>query len=148
MSHRLIPIKVLFLLTASASTLLAEAKLPFLSTGLNPEHVKALWGEPTERIEKETRRVLVWKYPRGEVIFQGDKVSSWRLDDNSYGEKRKIEKSEVIPQSEKIAVTKEENLAAVISELVNELPNEETTGVGAPPPGAPMGIPPPPNYIQ
>lgn len=50
-----------------------------LIAGLSMEEVKNRWGEPLDRVEKESRRVEVWSYPAGEIIFLEGKLTKFPL---------------------------------------------------------------------
>ena len=56
----------------------AESALPELTPGMSSKAVLDLWGEPTEREEQETKRLELWRYPKGAlVVFHEGVVSDW-----------------------------------------------------------------------
>ena len=78
--------KTLVALVGAAGILVGLADRSFagdlmrkINKGATLGEVIGLWGEPTEKIEKEIKHEVVWYYPQGaKVVFKNGKVVSWQ----------------------------------------------------------------------
>lgn len=104
--------------------------------------VLASWGEPTEKIEKEVKREVVWYYPEGaRVTFKDGRVKSWRAPDS-------IRQKDAEVAAAKALVTPiGEELTAETRDLVRDIAREVPSGPDVPYVEAPQagGISQPPQ---
>lgn len=122
-------------LTAAPAIAAAESAPPPLETGQSYADVLSRWGAPAEKIEMETRRRDIWRYPAGQAVFQNGKVVSWTLQ-------RRVPTVAEAParQSSVQAAAKKKRTSAtdnpnLLDEILNELPSE------GPVPSGPGGAP-------
>ena len=59
-----------FLAIICSEVALAKVPNPPLMTGMGTEEVVKSWGPPQEKIERETKREEIWRYPEGDLIFR------------------------------------------------------------------------------
>lgn len=75
---------ILFLAQAWTGSAMAWSQKAMLNRQMGYSEVLQLWGAPIEKIEKETKRQDVWRYPDAKVIFNKGRVVAWSyIDDNS-----------------------------------------------------------------
>lgn len=110
----------------------AEVGLAQIAQGSTGKEVVALVGEPKERIERETKRELVWIYPTGSVVFVGGKARSVYLNGSSQDRfseeyRRSVEMAK--PVAPKAPSSPVED---ILSEILKEVPSDGAADGGAP----------------
>jgi hypothetical protein len=80
MKNRLLILTVGLLWYCRAGTAMGEFRPQPLSPGMTAREVLTLWGSPLERVEQETKREEVWRYPgSSSVSFAVGKVIAWQI---------------------------------------------------------------------
>lgn len=136
------------LLGIAAGTAFAADLTRKLSTGASLGDVVGIWGEPTEKIEKDLKHEVVWYYPQGaRVTFKNGKVSSWRPPD-SIVEAQAGKAATVVatPMSEQVAKETQD----LVRDIAKEVPSAPDAPYVEPPqvPGQPQALPNAPAPIR
>ena len=80
MKNRLLILTIGLLWYCGAGTAMGEFRPQPLSPGMTAREVLTLWGSPLERVEQETKREEVWRYPgSSSVSFTVGKVIAWQI---------------------------------------------------------------------
>lgn len=109
----------------------AEAGLSNIVQGSTSKEVMALVGEPRERLERETRRELVWIYPTGSVVFVGGRARSVYLNGSSQDRfseeyKRTVELAKAATPAPPSSPVED-----ILTEILKEVPSEQGAGAEA-----------------
>lgn len=66
------------LVVVTAQNAFADRRMNELTEGMNYNQVLRVLGEPTEKIDKETKREDVWLYGLNELVFAEGKLVAWK----------------------------------------------------------------------
>lgn len=116
------------------------SQLSQLADGSSSAEVIAALGEPTERVEKEAKRDEIWRYPNAIVRFHEGVVVAVT---NKSGEPQNVPPTPAAHVSER-AKTGGKQVEELISEILREVPTDNSPAG----PGNPSGNPPPPPPIE
>lgn len=102
----------------------AEVGLARVAQGATGKEVAALMGEPTDRIERETRREQVWIYPAGSVVFVAGKARSVYIngsEQDRFSEeyRRSVELAKPVVQKPISSPVED-----ILTEILKEVPSE------------------------
>jgi hypothetical protein len=128
---------------------LAEHQPPPLTAGQSYRDVLMLWGPPDEKIEMESRRRDIWKYPNGQAVFENGRVVAWNRADTTSppGAQARVKRDEKRNEPANSRTVTQDN-PNLIDEIMNELPSEGPVPSGPSAPGMPPGMPGPGGMIQ
>jgi hypothetical protein len=101
-----------------------------IPAGATYGEVLSLWGEPSDKVEKEVKGQVVWYYPDGaKVVFKEGKVRSWRPTKALLAQQNDQQVSKIPPTP---AV-----LSGETRDLVRDIAKEVPSGPDVPMPDAP-----------
>jgi hypothetical protein len=134
---------ILIVLTLYVLPCYAEGDLTRVTYGSETKHVIALIGEPTEKIEREAKREVVWYYPTGSIVFSKGRAKSVFIDGIS--QDRFSQEYLRLTQPAKPDNSKGLNspVEDILSEILREVPSEggaETASPSAPGEVKPLDI--------
>ncbi|WKZ56293.1 MAG: hypothetical protein QY326_06010 [Bdellovibrionota bacterium] len=125
-----------------ASSAAFKRRQPYLPDGASPNEVRMLWGDPAERVVREVKGEVVWRYGATELIFRNGRLAS---NPNAVGAHSVDGADDALPEALKPArlhVLPPHNAppSAIFKEIMNVYGEEG--GAPAPPSVAtPFGMP-------
>ena len=110
----------------------AEGDLSRVPQGATSREVRALMGDPVDRIERETKREQVWYYASGSIVFMGGKARSIYMNGSNddrfrIEEQRKMEIRKAAAQATPLNPVED-----ILSEILREVPSEPGSDGAAP----------------
>lgn len=125
-------------------------RFPPLNQGMDYESVLALRGPPEDKVERETKREVVWRYGYDLVVFRNGLVVLGNRDATSKGNNPKVIKVKK-DLKEKVQSSSRRNTHKISSEMFEDImravPSDNSPTTPNNPPPRPGFIPPapPPN---
>lgn len=118
---------------APISTALAAPPPKLLAKGLSAEMVRKSWGPPTEVLERETSRMVIWNYQNGaSVLFGEGKVVQFQMPK---GYVAPVEPAAVAYDSPRNETADESLTRDLVREIAREIPSgpdSPLSGIGEP----------------
>lgn len=124
-----------FLCVLAASRVLAESASEDLQNGATLPEVLKLWGQPTEKIERQVKREVVWTYAQGAfAVFKDGRVINWR------SVRGRGPTSEVKPTATPATERPLGEMGDLVRDIAKEVPGGPDVPYSEPPPNQRPGV--------